>query len=69
MAIRVTNEGAGTPPDPHELQQMIDGLYDEYKDLSEGEVATYIPELAKANPDHFGICIATADGQVFEVGD
>ena len=28
----------------------------------DGEVATYIPELGKANPDHFGICVVTADG-------
>ena len=34
-----------------------------------GEVATYIPELAKADPDWFGICIVTANGSVYEVGD
>ena len=32
-------------------------------------MATYIPELAKANPKHFGICLATVDGQVFRAGD
>lgn len=32
-------------------------------------MATYIPELAKANPDDFGICMTTADGKVFAVGD
>jgi glutaminase len=32
-------------------------------------VATYIPELGKANPDHFGICLATVDGQSFCAGD
>jgi len=32
-------------------------------------VATYIPELAKANPNWFGICVVTADGQVHEIGD
>ncbi len=35
----------------------------------EGKVADYIPELFKANPNWFGICIATTDGQVYEVGD
>lgn len=34
-----------------------------------GSVANYIPELAKANPDHFGISVATIDGYVYEVGD
>ena len=34
-----------------------------------GQVATYIPELAKANPKWFGICIATSKGAIYEVGD
>jgi glutaminase len=56
-------------PESHELQRLIDSLHDEYQSLSDGEVATYIPELGKANPDHFGICVVTSDGQVFEAGD
>jgi glutaminase len=34
-----------------------------------GVVASYIPELAKADSAWFGICIATVDGAVYEVGD
>ncbi|WP_027505196.1 glutaminase A [Rhodococcus sp. UNC23MFCrub1.1] len=34
-----------------------------------GGVADYIPELAAANPDRFGICLTTADGHVYQVGD
>lgn len=34
-----------------------------------GEVATYIPELGRADPDAFGIAIATVDGQVYSTGD
>ncbi|QOV88251.1 glutaminase A [Humisphaera borealis] len=34
-----------------------------------GQVATYIPELAKADPNAFGIAMATLDGTVYEVGD
>src|SRR4051812_25960497 len=37
--------------------------------LREGAVATYIPELSTANPDWFGICLATTDGRVYEIGD
>ena len=44
-------------------------LKTKYQDLNTGEVASYIPELSKANPDHFGICVITCDGQVYEVGD
>ena len=53
----------------HELQSLIDNLHVEYKSLTEGEVATYIPELGRANPEHFGVCVVTADGRVFEAGD
>ena len=35
----------------------------------DGAVATYIPELARADPEAFGIVIATVDGAVYEVGD
>jgi glutaminase len=44
-------------------------LHNEYSSLNEGKVATYIPELGKANPDWFGICLATTNGAVYEVGD
>src|SRR4051812_25362935 len=35
----------------------------------EGAVATYIPELAKADPSLFGVSLATLDGQVYDTGD
>lgn len=47
----------------------LDSLRARFQDLSEGNVASYIPQLAHANPDWFGICIATRDGFVYEVGD
>jgi len=34
-----------------------------------GHVATYIPELAKSNPNHLGACVMTIDGQCFHAGD
>lgn len=32
-------------------------------------MASYIPELTKADPAWFGIAVATVDGHVYEVGD
>ncbi|MBE9102086.1 glutaminase A [Vacuolonema iberomarrocanum] len=52
-----------------ELQAFLADVHQRHACLREGAVATYIPELAKANPDWFGICIATTDGRVFEIGD
>ncbi|WP_062734031.1 glutaminase [Sphingobium abikonense] len=34
-----------------------------------GRVAHYIPELAKVEPHHFGIAVATADGQMVTGGE
>jgi glutaminase len=37
--------------------------------LDEGEVASYIPELALADPEWFGIALVTVDGSVYLTGD
>ena len=34
-----------------------------------GRQADYIPALAQVDPDRFGICIATADGEFYGLGD
>ena len=52
-----------------EIQQLVDRIYEKYKSIDEGEVATYIPELAKSDPAKFGICLATVDGRVVQAGD
>ena len=44
-------------------------LRDQFAGLDSGEVADYIPELAKACSESFGISVATTEGHVYEVGD
>lgn len=39
------------------------------KYTSMGRVANYIPELAKADQHHFGICITDAEGNINKTGD
>src|SRR6202000_2387842 len=56
--------GARTP-----LLRFLDHCHAEFAGENGGAVADYIPELGKANPDHFGISLATIDGHVYEVGD
>ncbi|NET35450.1 MAG: glutaminase A [Cyanothece sp. SIO1E1] len=51
------------------LQTVLEDLHNQYRHLDKGKVASYIPELAKADPNWFGISIVTTDGQIFEVGD
>src|SRR5580698_11654649 len=56
--------GARTP-----LLRFLDQCHAEFSAENGGTVADYIPELGKADPDHFGISLATIDGHVYEVGD
>lgn len=54
------------------MRNVVDGLiaavYKECLDNRDGSLADYIPELTAVLPDSFGICIATSDGYVYEVG-
>src|SRR5436190_17962365 len=51
------------------FRAVLSELHAKYKTVQDGAVANYIPELAKANPDWFGISVVTADGTTFDVGD
>jgi glutaminase len=66
------------PPPPPAPQRAAAGdpyrdslarAYTEFKDLSEGKNADYIPALAKVDSKLFGIALATVDGAVYEVGN
>ena len=56
---------ASKPP----LLRFLDRCHADFSNETGGGVADYIPELGKADPDHFGISLATIDGHVYEVGD
>lgn len=51
------------------IQAFLESLHQQYQPLDMGELASYIPELAKANPQDFAISVMTIDGQIFQVGD
>jgi glutaminase len=53
---------------PPLLRFLID-CHTKFSAENAGAVADYIPELNKADPNHFGISLATLDGHVYEVGD
>jgi len=57
------------PNEAARIQEVLDEVYEKYRNVDEGEVATYIPELGKADPKDFGICLVTVDGRVFRAGD
>jgi len=47
----------------------LEKLHQEYLSVSHGDVASYIPELLKADPAWLGIAVVTVDGHVYQVGD
>jgi glutaminase len=57
-------QGARSPVDAH-----LRAVYERHVGARDGDVATYIPELARVDPDLFGIAVAIVDGHVYEIGD
>ena len=53
----------------NQIQKLIDNTYKLVDKNKKGKVATYIPELAKANPHIFGICFITCNGEIYQAGD
>ena len=51
------------------IQKYLDALHARVSKQSDGHVADYIPELALIDADHFGICIASHDGFLYQAGD
>lgn len=52
-----------------EIQDFIDDVYKKVKPNKKGHVATFIPQLAEANSNLFGICFVTCDGTIYKAGD
>ncbi|HEY1304106.1 MAG TPA: glutaminase A [Vicinamibacterales bacterium] len=51
------------------LAHQLHELHERLKSDARGELATYIPELANADPDLFGLCLASLDGDLHSAGD
>jgi glutaminase len=51
------------------MQQIIDDIAAQMASKTDkGEVASYIPQLARVNPDQFAISVALPDGSVYSAG-
>lgn len=55
--------------DPVAIQKAMDEAYAKFKDIKEGKNADYIKELAKVDPNIYGIAIVTTDGKIYTAGD
>jgi glutaminase len=51
------------------LQNYLESLLRDHAGLDDGAMASYIPELLKADPAWFGIALVMVDGHVYQAGD
>lgn len=53
-----------------DIQNLLDDIVGSVRPhLGQDEVAGYLPELGAVDADHFGISVATREGEVFASGD
>jgi glutaminase len=50
------------------IEKLLADVQARYAGNDDGDVATYIPELAKADPALFGVALTTLDGYAYEAG-
>lgn len=58
-----------TSINPDRIAEAVSAAYAKHKKNRRGKNAGYIPALAEVDPQLFGICVATVDGQTFSAGD
>src|ERR1700733_15198583 len=60
---------ASTPIDPDRITKAVTAPQARHRKNRRGKNAGYIPALAEVDPQLFGVCVATVDGQTFSAGD
>ncbi len=51
------------------VASFVASLHEQFRNLRDGEPASYIPPLAEADPSWFGISLVTTDGHSYDVGE
>lgn len=51
------------------VHDLVASVHERFLDERSGDILHGVPALEDVDPDSFGICLATADGYVYEVGD
>jgi len=59
----------GTLPARDEVRALVEEAYARFRGERAGHVADYIPVLAEADPQGYGLCVAGTHGEAFALGD
>ena len=62
-------EGRLVIPEFQEFREAISSIHDRVRPETNGSLADYIPQLARVDPDLFGLGLCTVDGQRMGLGD
>ena len=52
-----------------DINTVLKKIYKKVKKIKKGKTASYIPELAKVNPNIYGISVCMTDGTMYNIGD
>jgi glutaminase len=64
-----TRVSTGHLPDLETVVEVVEAAHRSYRGVTDGAVADYIPALAQASPDLFGIAVVGVGGRVAGAGD
>jgi len=67
--IRDALKGNLVIPDFKDFIKELKRIYDITKHDTSGQVATYIPQLGRVNPEHYAVSVCTVDGQRHGIGE
>jgi glutaminase len=59
----------GHLPSGNEVESLVETAHGRYRSEAAGSVADYIPVLAEADPNWFGVCVAEVNGEIHGAGD
>jgi len=69
LLIEQAIQGKVVVPEFPDFCSEVETIYQRTKSNREGSVADYIPQLARVDPEQYGVGLCTIDGQRFSVGD
>lgn len=56
-------------PEFFDFRNRMENIFEYCRDFKGGDVATYIPQLARVDPEMYAMAVCTIDGQQFSFGD